>query len=108
MSTAVDIDVDDANRLPTHWLHAAYAGADAPIRPPRGVVGAKWLRLDGACANNLRCVDVAFADPGRVLKLVVVTPGCVCVSANMDGENSVGVLTRAHAGFGGDGSSCFR
>ena len=30
MSAAVDIDVDDANRLPTHWLHAAYAGADAP------------------------------------------------------------------------------
>ena len=31
MSAAVDIDVDDAERhLPTHWLHAAYAGADAP------------------------------------------------------------------------------
>lgn len=30
MSAAVDIDVDDASRLPTHWLHAAYAGADAP------------------------------------------------------------------------------
>ena len=27
----VDIDVDDTERhLPTHWLHAAYAGADAP------------------------------------------------------------------------------
>ena len=30
MAQAIDIDVDDANRLPTHWLHAAYAGADAP------------------------------------------------------------------------------
>ena len=31
MSAAIDIDVDDAERhLPTHWLHAAYAGADAP------------------------------------------------------------------------------
>ena len=30
MAHAIDIDVDDANRLPTHWLHAAYAGADAP------------------------------------------------------------------------------
>ena len=31
MSAAVDIDVDDTERhLPTHWLHAAYAGADAP------------------------------------------------------------------------------
>ncbi len=29
MAQAIDIDVD-ANRLPTHWLHAAYAGADAP------------------------------------------------------------------------------
>ena len=30
MAQAIDIDVDDASRLPTHWLHAAYAGADAP------------------------------------------------------------------------------
>ena len=28
MAQAIDIDVDDG--LPTHWLHAAYAGADAP------------------------------------------------------------------------------
>lgn len=40
---------------------ALYAGADAPIRPPRGVDGAAWLRIDGACANNLRGIDVAFA-----------------------------------------------
>ena len=29
MAQAIDIDVDDG--LPTHWLHAAYAGADAPL-----------------------------------------------------------------------------
>ena len=56
MAQAIDIDIDDANRLPTHWLHAAYAGADAPA-----LIAARKAEVAGLFLGDATGASATFA-----------------------------------------------